>query len=258
MFFASGRTRELSFRLEQLRLLRRAILLHETAIFDALKQDLNKPYFEAYGGDTAIVINEIDYTLRHLGKWVKPKKTPTPLAYFPSSSSIVSEPYGVALIIGPWNFPFQLTFGPLVGAMAAGNCALLKPPIAASQSSHLIATIINDHFDPAYISVVEGGAETGQMLLEEKSDSLFFPGGPATGRLVMQAAARHLTPVTLELGGKNPCIVDADTHLDYTARRADELCAYSCRPATGPVPPFPLIKSRRRKPCPFPLDTLLQ
>jgi aldehyde dehydrogenase (NAD+) len=219
MFFASGRTRELTFRLEQLRLLRRAILLHETAIFDALKQDLNKPYFEAYGGDTAIVINEIDYALKHLEKWVKPKKAPTPLAYFPSSSSIASEPYGVALIIGPWNFPFQLTFGPLVGAMAAGNCAMLKPPIAAPQSSHLIARIINGYFDPAYISVVEGGAETGQMLLEEKFDYLFFTGGPSTGRLVMQAAARHLTPVTLELGGKNPCIVDADTHLDYTARR---------------------------------------
>jgi aldehyde dehydrogenase (NAD+) len=134
-------------------------------------------------------------------------------------SSVVREPYGVALIIGPWNFPFQLTFSPLVGAMAAGNCALLKPPIATPHSSRVIAKIIGDHFEPAYISVVEGGAETGQMLLEEKFDYIFFTGGPATGRLVMQAAAKHLTPVTLELGGKNPCIVDVDTHLDYTARR---------------------------------------
>ena len=218
-FFASGRTRDLSFRIEQLRILRKAILDNEAAIFDALKMDLNKPAYEAYGGDTAIVINEIDYMLKHVRSWAKPKKAKTPLAYFPSSSHVVPEPYGLALIIGPWNFPFQLLFGPLVGAMAAGNCVLLKPPIAAPHSTRLIAKIISDHFDPAYISLVEGGAETGQLLLEEPFDYIFFTGGPATGRLVMQAAAKHLTPVTLELGGKNPCIVDADTHLDYTARR---------------------------------------
>lgn len=218
-FFASGRTSGLSFRLEQLRVLRKAIIHHETAIFEALKQDLGKPPFEAYGGDVAVVISEIDHTLKHLRRWAKPKQAWMPLAYFPSRSAVVAEPYGVALIIGPWNFPFQLMLGPLVGAMAAGNCVLLKPPIAAPHSARLIAKIVHDHFDPAYISLVEGGAETGQMLLEEKFDYIFFTGGPATGRLVMQAAARHLTPVTLELGGKNPCIVDADTHLDYTARR---------------------------------------
>ena len=218
-FFASGITRELSFRVEQLKALRKAIIDHETAIFEALKRDLNKPAFEAYGGDTAIVINEIDHTLKHLRSWAKPKKVKTPLVYFPSSSFTLPEPYGLALIVGPWNFPFQLLFGPLAGAMAAGNCVLLKPPAAAPRSARLIATIIRDRFDPAYISLVEGGAETGQLLLEEKFDYIFFTGGPATGRLVMQAAARHLTPVTLELGGKNPCIVDVDTHLDYTARR---------------------------------------
>jgi len=218
-FFASGRTRELSFRLEQLRVLRKAIIHHETAIFEALKQDLGKPPFEAYGGDVAIVINEIDHALKHIRRWAKPGQAWMPLAYFPSRSAVVAEPYGVALIIGPWNFPFQLLFGPLVGAIAAGNCALLKPPIAAPNSARLIAKIVSDNFDPTYISLVEGGAETGQMLLEEKFDYIFFTGGPATGRLVMQAAARHLTPVTLELGGKNPCIVDADTHLATTARR---------------------------------------
>jgi len=218
-FFASGRTRDLSFRFEQLRVLRKAIIYHETAIFEALKQDLGKAPFESYGGDVAIVINEIDHALKHLRRWAKPGQAWMPLAYFPSRSAVVAEPYGVALIIGPWNFPFQLLFGPLVGAVAAGNCALLKPPIAAPHSARLIAKIVTDNFDPAYISLVEGGAETGQMLLEEKFDYIFFTGGPATGRLVMQAAARHLTPVTLELGGKNPCIVDADTHLDYTARR---------------------------------------
>jgi aldehyde dehydrogenase (NAD+) len=218
-FFASGGTRDLSFRLEQLTVLRNAVVNNESLISGALRQDLNRPPLEAYAGDTAVLIHEIDYAVKHLRSWAKPKKVRTPWAFFPSSSHIIREPYGVALVIGPWNFPFQLLFGPLVGAMAAGNCVLLKPPVAAPHSARLIAKIVSDNFDPAYISLLEGGAETGQMLLEEKFDYIFFTGGPATGRLVMQAAARHLTPVTLELGGKNPCIVDADTRLDYTARR---------------------------------------
>ncbi|HSQ77339.1 MAG TPA: aldehyde dehydrogenase [Nitrospirota bacterium] len=218
-FFSTGRTKDLSFRIDQLKILRQAIISNESAIFDALKKDLNKPAYEAYGGDTAVVINEIDYVLKHLWSWAKPKRVRTPLAYFPSRSFVLPEPYGVALIIGPWNFPFQLLLGPLVGAIAAGNCVLLKPPIAVPHSTRLIAKLVHGNFDPDYISLVEGGAETGQMLLEEQFDYIFFTGGAATGRLVMQAAAKHLTPVTLELGGKNPCIVDVDTHLEYTARR---------------------------------------
>jgi aldehyde dehydrogenase (NAD+) len=218
-FFATGRTRDISFRIKQLKTLRKAIIEQETAIFDALKQDLGKPAFEAYGGDVAIVINEIDFIIKRLRSWAKPIKVKTPLTFFPSSSHVVSEPYGVVLIIGPWNFPFQLMLGPLVGSIASGNCTLLKPPIDAPHSSRLITKIIHDHFEPGYIAVVEGGAETGQTLLAEVFDYIFFTGGPATGRLVMQAAAKHLTPVTLELGGKNPCIVDADTHLEHTARR---------------------------------------
>lgn len=218
-FFASGRTKDLSFRIEQLNILKKAIRANEPALFQALDEDLNRPAFEAYGGDVGIVVNEIDYALKHLRSWMRPKKIRTPLAHFPGSSSVVPEPYGVALIIGPWNFPFQLLLTPLAGALAAGNCALLKPPVDAPCSMRVIAKLIADNFDPAYISVVEGGAETGRMLLEEKFDYIFFTGGPATGKIVMAAAAKHLTPVTLELGGKNPCIVDADTHLDYTARR---------------------------------------
>jgi aldehyde dehydrogenase (NAD+) len=218
-YFAEGKTRDLSFRIDKLLLLRKAIIDNEQAIFDALKADLNKPAFEAYGGDTAIVINEIDHTLKHLACWAKPKKVRTPLAYFPSRSYTLSEPYGVTLIIGPWNFPFQLMLAPLVGAIAAGNCAMLKPSIAAPRSSRLMKDIIESIFDPEYVSIVEGGAETAQMLIEERFDHIFFTGGTAAGRLVMAAAAKHLTPITLELGGKNPCIVDADTHLDHTARR---------------------------------------
>ena len=218
-YFAEGKTRDLSFRIDKLRILRKAIVENEQAIFDALKADLNKPAFEAYGGDTEIVINEIDYTLKHLTCWAKPKKFRTPFAWFPSKSYSLSEPYGVTLIIGTWNFPVQLMLAPLVGAIAAGNCALLKPSIAAPRTSHLLTDIIREIFDPAYVSIVEGGGETARMLLEERFDHIFFTCGPVVGRLVMAAAAKHLTPITLELGGKNPCIVDADTHLDYTARR---------------------------------------
>ena len=218
-YFAEGKTRDLSFRIDKLRILRKAIVENEQAIFDALKADLNRPAFEAYGGDTAIVINEIDYTLKHLARWVKPKKVRTPFAYFPSKSYSFAEPYGVTLIIGPWNFPVQLLLAPLVGAIAAGDCALLKPSIAAPRTSHLLTDIIGKIFNPAYVAIVEGGAETSQTLIAERFDHIFFTGGPAAGRLVMAAAAKHLTPITLELGGKNPCIVDADTHLDYTARR---------------------------------------
>jgi aldehyde dehydrogenase (NAD+) len=218
-FFATGRTRDVSFRVEQLEKLRAAVVKNEQAILDALRHDLNKPPVEAYGGDIAIVLNEIDYALKHLSSWAKPKRVRTPIAYFPSSSRIAPGPYGVTLIIGPWNFPFQLMLAPLVGALGAGNCAVLKPSELAPSSSRLIAKIINDHFDPAYLAVVEGSAETAQMLLAERFDSIFFTGGQTVGKIVMQAAAKYLTPVTLELGGKNPCIVDSDTHLDYTARR---------------------------------------
>jgi aldehyde dehydrogenase (NAD+) len=218
-FFASGKTRDQAFRAKQLRLLRKAVLENESGIFDALRLDLGRPAFEAYGGDVAIVINEIDFALKRLNRWMKPKKARTPLVYFPGKSFTVPEPYGVALIIGPWNFPFQLMFAPLVGAIAAGNCVLLKPSITSPRTSHLLTKIIRRYFDPAYLSVAEGGAETAQLLLAERFDHIFFTGGPATGRHVMAAAARHLTPVTLELGGKNPCIVEADTHLDHTARR---------------------------------------
>jgi len=218
-FFSTGRTKDLSFRLEQLRVLRKAVTNNEAAIFHALKEDLSKPAFEAYGGEAAIIINEIDQALRHLRCWSKPRRVSTPLVYFPARCFIYPVPFGVALIIGPWNFPIQLMLAPLVGAMAAGNCAMLKPSPAAPHTSHIITKLISDNFDPAYVSVVEGGAETAQALLHERFDHIFFTGGGATGKLVMAAAAKFLTPVTLELGGKNACIVDADVHLDIAARR---------------------------------------
>ena len=218
-YFASGITKDPSFRREQLLVLKKALLACEHTLFHALKEDLGKPAFEAYGGETAIVVNEIDHARKHLVCWSRPRRVRMPLAHFPARGFVQPEPYGVTLIIGPWNFPVQLMLSPLVGSMAAGNCAVLKPAINTPHTSHILAKLIRENFDPAYVSIIEGGAETAQELLAERFDCIFFTGGPATGKLVMAAAAKHLTPVTLELGGKNPCIVDAGTHLGITARR---------------------------------------
>ncbi|MFW6295658.1 MAG: aldehyde dehydrogenase [Halothece sp.] len=216
-FFATGKTREISFRIEQIKKLKEAIKTHQDAILKALNQDLNKPEFE--GIFEIAVLQEIDHTLKHLKSWVKPKKAKTPLTQFPASAKIYPEPLGVVLIIGPWNYPFSLMISPLVGAIAAGNCAILKPSEIAPQTSHILADIIQKTFDPNYIAVIEGGVETSQQLLAEKFDSIFFTGGTKVGKIVMEAAAKNLTPVTLELGGKSPCIVDTEINLKETAKR---------------------------------------
>lgn len=218
-FFSAGRTRDPSFRMDQLTILRKAIVNNEDAIFAALAKDLGKPLIEAYGGDTAIVLREIDYAIKHLALWSRPKKVRTILAHQPATSVIIPEPYGVVLIISPWNFPVQLSLTPLVGALAAGNCVVLKPSPLAPETSRLIETIIQNNFDPAYAAAVAGGADAARALLDEPFDYIFFTGGSATGRQVMTAAAARLTPVTLELGGKNPCIVDSDVDLDVASRR---------------------------------------
>jgi len=182
-------------------------------------QDLGKPSYEAYTGESAIVLGEIDHAVRHLRRWARPRRVRTPLLLLPARCSVVPEPFGITLIISPWNFPVQLTLGPLIAAIAAGNCAVLKPSPLAPATTVVIRSIVEQCFDPKFVAVIEGGAETAQALLDERFDHVFFTGGTATGRLVMQAAARHLTPVTLELGGKNPCLVDVDMDLEVTARR---------------------------------------
>jgi len=217
-FFATGQTKNVSFRIAQLKLLKQAIVDNEDAIKKALQADLNKSEFEAYATEVGICLEEINYALKHIKSWAKPKKIATPITQFLASSCIQSEPLGVVLIVGAWNYPFQLVIAPLVGAIAAGNCAILKPSELATHTSHLLAEIIKQ-FDPAFITVVEGGKEISQQLLSEKFDSIFFTGSTEIGKIVMAAAAKYLTPVTLELGGKSPCIVDADTNLEYTARR---------------------------------------
>lgn len=216
-FFATGTTKDVDWRIAQLKKLKQAVVDHQEAIVKAVKADLGRPDFEAYFEIASI--SEINYALKNLKSWVKPKKVSTGIEQFPASARIYPEPLGVVLIISPWNYPFQLMISPLVGAMAAGNCAVLKPSEIAANTSKVIADIIQKNFDPDYIAVVEGGVEVSQQLLEEKFDHIFFTGGTAIGKVVMQAAAKHLTPVTLELGGKSPCIVDADVDLKHTAKR---------------------------------------
>ena len=218
-FFRRGRTREIGFRMRQLRALRSAIVERQGEILQALKQDLGRPWAEGYTSEIAIVLHEIDFALKNIRSWAKPRRVRTPLILFPGSSWVYSEPYGCALVIAPWNYPFQLAISPLVGALAAGNCAVVKPSEAAPHTSRLIADIISSEFDPAYLAAVEGGVEATTVLLEQRFDYIFFTGGTRVGKIAMAAAARHLTPVTLELGGKNPCIVDASADLDKAARR---------------------------------------
>lgn len=217
-FFSTGKTKPIEFRIEQLKVLRQAVTDNQSAILEALAADLHKPAFEAYAAEIGVV-REIEFALKHIKSWVKPRKVATPFDQFPASAKIYPEPLGSVLIIGPWNYPFQLMISPLVGAIAAGNCAVLKPSEIAAHTSRVVADIVRKNFDPAYITVVEGGVDTTQDLLKEKFDHIFFTGGTTVGKIIMEAAAKHLTPVTLELGGKSPCIVDSDVQIEYTARR---------------------------------------
>ena len=162
---------------------------------------------------------EIDYAIKHIKSWISPQKASIPLEQLPGFGRIYAEPLGVVLIVGAWNYPLQLILAPLVGAIAAGNCAILKPSEIAPHTSHILAEMLPKYFAPAYIAVIEGGSEISQQLLAEKFDHIFFTGGTAVGKIVMAAAAKHLTPVTLELGGKSPCIVDSDINIENTARR---------------------------------------
>jgi aldehyde dehydrogenase (NAD+) len=218
-FFAKGKTKDLDFRRHQLNQLRQGLKSHTEEILEALHQDLGKSTFEAYSSEVMLSLEEIAYTLKHLNAWAKPQNVPvrSPILLF-SSARIQPEPLGVVLIIAPWNYPVQLAFLPLIGAIAAGNCAIVKPSEIASHTSKVIAKIIQTSFESEYIAAMVGGIETSQLLLEQKFDHIFFTGGTAVGKIVMAAAAKRLTPVTLELGGKSPCIVDR-CDLNYAAHK---------------------------------------
>lgn len=218
-YFYSGVTRPLAFRLEQLESLRKLIKEHESELLAALKADLGKSSFEAYATEIGFTLDEISHALKHLPEWLEPEAVKTPLVHQPGQSQVRYEPRGNTLIIAPWNYPFQLLIDPLVGSMAAGNTALLKPSELAPETSTLLAQLIEQHFDPRYITVVEGGIEVNQALLDLPFDHIFFTGSTRVGKIVMAKAAQHLTPVTLELGGKSPCIVDRNLPWDLATRR---------------------------------------
>lgn len=218
-FFRSGATKELNYRIQALEALREAIRKNEQSLFQTLKEDLNKSEFEAYATEIGVVLEEIRFTLKHITDWLKPERVKTPVSHIGSTSYIYSEPYGVALIISPWNYPFQLAIAPLMGAIAAGNCALLKPSELTPKTSALLKRIITELFPEEYIAVVEGGVEASQALLAEDVDYIFFTGSVPVGKVIMEAAAKNLTPITLELGGKSPCIVHHDANIKIAAKR---------------------------------------
>jgi aldehyde dehydrogenase (NAD+) len=218
-FFTQGKTKNVTFRIEMLNQLRNLIKTNEKPLMDALKQDLNKSEFDSFISEIGIVLEEIRFTIKNLRKWSKPRRVKSSLTGLGSKSYIYSEPYGVAFIIAPWNYPFQLSIAPLIGAMAAGNCAIIKPSELTPRTSSILRKMINGNYPNDYISVVEGGVETSTALLEEKFDYIFFTGSVAVGKIIMEAASKHLTPVTLELGGKSPCIVHEDANLKLAAKR---------------------------------------
>ncbi|WP_322923483.1 aldehyde dehydrogenase [Paenibacillus campi] len=218
-FFKTGQSRDLAYRMEALRTLRSGIERYQQRIIDALHTDLNKSEPEAFGSEIRIVLGELDFALEHVTAWAAPRTVPTAAALPDATSTIYPEPYGTTLVIAPWNYPFQLALGPLIGAIAAGNTVVLKPSELTPTVSHLIFELVTDLFPAAYIAVVEGEVEVSTALLKEKFDYIFFTGSTHVGRVVMRAAAEHLTPVTLELGGKSPAIVHEDADLKLAAER---------------------------------------
>ncbi|MBE9915973.1 aldehyde dehydrogenase [Paenibacillus donghaensis] len=218
-FYSTGATRPYEERLRQLKRLKGALVSYEKQIISALKQDLNKSELESFSTEIGIVYEELSFTVKHLHSWMKPKKVKTALTHIGSKGRIIPEPYGTALIIAPWNYPYQLAVSPLIGALAAGNTVVLKPSELSPATSALLAEILGSLFDEEYVAVVQGGPEVSQELLDQAVDYIFFTGSVHVGKIIMQAAAKRLIPLTLELGGKSPCIVHGDAPLKLTAQR---------------------------------------
>ncbi len=217
--FRSGLTRPIKFRLEQLEILKQGIIKYEREIQEALKLDLNKPEFEAYATEIGIVLHSINHISKNLEKWSKSRTVKTPLQFAPAKSSIHYEPLGVVLIVAPFNYPFQLLIEPLLGAIAAGNTALLKPSDYTKHTEAVIVRLIAECFNPDYIDVITGGRDVSEALFIAPFDHIFFTGSVQTGKAVMKAAAENLTPITLELGGKSPTIVHKDADIKMAALR---------------------------------------
>ena len=218
-YFQSGATLALPLRKQMLRKLASAIHQYEKALADALWQDLHKSYEEAYLTELGIIYGEISNHLRHMRRWARPERKSSPIAIMPASSKIIKQPLGNTLIIAPWNYPVQLLLNPLVGAISSGCTAMLKPSPYVPNVSRVLTEMIRATFSEEYIAIVEGNREVNQMLLAERWDLIFFTGSPALGKMVMEAASKHLTPVVLELGGKSPCIIDKSADLKVAAKR---------------------------------------
>lgn len=219
LFFNQSYTLDKAFRKKTLLRLMSEIRSREADIASALKSDLGKSDREAYLTETGMVLREIRIQLRNLGRWSRPQRVATPFYLWPSSSRIVHEPLGVALLMAPWNYPFQMVMAPLAGAIAAGCCVLIKPSPDAPATAGLMQEIVGSVFDPGHVRLLQGGIPLAQEILRQRFDVIFFTGSPAVGRIVMRAASEHLTPVILELGGKSPCIVDHDANLKVASRR---------------------------------------
>lgn len=218
-FFNTKRTYNLTYRKNQLTMLQTILHQFEPEIMQALKDDLNKSSFEAYASEIGMIDKEINFMLKNMDRFAKPQRVKTPLTQFPSKSTIYTEPYGLVLIISPWNYPLQLSLLPLIGAIATGNCAIIKPSNYSSHTSKIIVKLLSKAFEKNYVAVVEGDRIVNQSLLENKFDYIFFTGSLAVGKIVLEKAAKHLTPVVLELGGKSPCIVDKTAHIERAAKR---------------------------------------
>ena len=218
-YFQTGATLPVSVRITALRGLYTAIVKYENEIHDALKKDLGKSGFESYMSETGLVLEEIRYMLKHIRRFAGEKRVRTPIAQFHSRSFKKPSPYGVTLIMSPWNYPFMLTLSPLVDALAAGNTAVVKPSAYSPNTSEILRKILSQCFDPQYVAVVTGGRAENTCLLREHFDYIFFTGSQTVGKEVMRNAAEYLTPVTLELGGKSPCIVDQTADIRLAARR---------------------------------------
>lgn len=220
-FFESGKSKNIDFRINELKKLKKIIKENEEEILQALKKDLGKSNFEAYATEVGIIYDEINLHIKNVKKWARREKRKSPIVHYPSKSYVYKEPYGVTLIIGPFNYPFQLVIAPLIGAISAGNTAIIKPSENTINTAKLLEKIINNNFDKGYINVVGplGGKEVVSYLLDLPFDYIFFTGSVRVGKIVMESAAKSLIPITLELGGKSPCIVDSDANINLAAKR---------------------------------------
>lgn len=218
-FFNTGKTIDISYRKQALLKLYEALKTWEDRLNAALNEDLNKSEYEAYMCETGLTMSELRYMIKHVKKWSRRKHVRTPLAQFAAKSFVIKEPYGVALVMSPWNYPVLLTLEPLIGAIAAGNCCIVKPSAYSPAASAVIKAMISDIFPEEYVAVVLGGRKENSTLLDQKFDYIFFTGGVSVGKLVMEKASEHLTPVTLELGGKSPCIIDHTADIKTAAKR---------------------------------------